>query len=81
MNQPERIAVAIEGVMTNLTSVHNEVVQAIAKSDMTPASIIANIENDVYPISNILRPFVISAINFELTKTYAEKSREIVGAK
>ena len=78
-NNPERIAKAVECIMTNLTGVHDDLVTAIAKSDMTPTGIIASINNNVYPISNIMYVFVESAINTELARIYADKTLSIVG--
>lgn len=59
---PNQIANAIESVMTNLTSVHNDVVQAICESDQTIGGVIAAINNDVYPISNVMYPFIAAKL-------------------
>ena len=59
---PEEVAKAVEEVMTNLTAVHDDVVQAICESDQTISGVIAAINNDVYPISNVMYPFIAAKL-------------------
>lgn len=76
----ERIAKAIETVMTNLKGQHSDVVQAVveAKSDI-PEDIVASVSDRIYPITGVSYTGTVAAINLELTLIHAENALKNYG--
>ena len=60
---PESVALEIEKVMTSFAKKHDELVNCVARSDMTISGIVAAIENNMIHLDEINRMQIEKALS------------------